>query len=261
MTWIKLDDTLPNNPKILPLSDKAFRLYIEGLCYANQYLTDGFLAQAVVNRLDNGNACQELIDAGLWVQIQSQIQSGIQIHDYCEHQTSRKVVEEKREQVRNRVTRYREKSNAVVTTPETETETETETDKRKDMFDDFWKIYPLKVGKGAALKAFLKAVRTTDADIIIKGAERYKLDPNRSQGYTAHAATWLNAHRWLDEALPTRNLSPAEIKEKELHEARIKSEREKEEAAKWFKEQEEIRRNAVPPPAELRELLRKSFTK
>jgi hypothetical protein len=256
MTWIKLDDTLPNNPKILPLSDKAFRLYIEGLCYANQYLTDGFLAQAVVNRLDSGNACKELLEAGLWIEVEN----GTQIHDYCEHQTSRKVVEEKREQVRNRVTRYREKSNAHVTPSETETETETETDKRKD-FDQFWKIYPLKVGKGSALKAFLKAVRTTDADIIIKGATRYKLDPNRSQAYTAHASTWLNAHRWLDEALPTRNLSPAETKEKELQEARIKSEREKEEAAKWFKEQEEARRNAVPPPAELRELLRKSFGK
>jgi hypothetical protein len=256
VTWIKLDDTLPNNPKILPLSDKAFRLYIEGLCYANQYLTDGFLAQAVVNRLDGGNAAQELLLAGLWLEAKT----GMQIHDYCEHQTSRKVVEEKREQVRNRVTRYREKGNASVTTPETETETETETDKRKD-FDQFWKIYPLKVGKGAALKAFLKAIRTTDTDIIIKGAQRYKLDPNRAQAYTAHPATWLNAQRWLDEALPTRNLSPAEMKEKELQEARIKSEREKAENEAWFREQEAQRQRAVPPPAELRELLRKSFTK
>jgi hypothetical protein len=256
VTWIKLDDTLPNNPKILPLSDKAFRLYIEGLCYANQYLTDGFLAQAVINRLDSGNACQELIDAGLWIEVEG----GAQIHDYCEHQTSRKVVEEKREQVRNRVTRYREKGNAPVTTPETETETETETDKRKD-FDQFWKIYPLKVGKGAALKAFLKAIRTTDVNIIIKGAQRYKLDPNRSQAYTAHAATWLNAHRWLDEPLPPRNLSPAETKEKELQEAKAKKERERAESEAWFKEQEQLRERAVPPPAELRELLRKSFGK
>ena len=256
MTWIKLDDTLPNNPKILPLSDKAFRLYIEGLCYANQYLTDGFLAQAVVNRLDSGNAAQELLLAGLWLEVDL----GMQIHDYCEHQTSRKAVEEKREQVRNRVTRYREKSNIDVTPSETETETETETDKRS-LFDEFWKIYPLKVGKGAALKAFSKAVRTTEAEIIIKGATRYKLDPNRSQAYTAHASTWLNAQRWLDEALPPRNLSFAEIQEKELQAAKAKSEREREEAAEWFRQQEEQQRIAVPPPAELRELLRKSFTK
>ena len=256
MTWIKLDDTLPNNPKMLPLSDKAFRLYIEGLCYANQYLTDGFLAQAVINRLDNGKACQELIDAGLWITVEA----GAQIHDYCEHQTSRKTVEEKREQVRNRVTRFREKSNSHVTPSETETETETETDKRL-LFDQFWKIYPLKVGKGAALKAFQKAIRTTDAEVIIKGALRYKSDPNRSQAYTAHASTWLNAQRWLDEALPARNLSPDEKREKELQEARAKSEREKAESEAWFKEQELQRERAVPPPAEIRELLRKTFTK
>jgi hypothetical protein len=255
MTWIKLDDTLPNNPKILPLSDKAFRLYIEGLCYANQYLTDGFLAQAVINRLDNGNAYQELLDAGLWLEAEA----GMQIHDYCEHQTSRKVVEEKREQVRNRVTRYREKSNAVVTTPETETETETETDKRL-AFDEFWKIYPLKIGKGKAQTAFMKAIRTTDANIIIKGAQRYKSDPNRTKTYTAHPTTWLNGHRWLDEALPPLDAT-AEIQQKKLQEARSKTEKEREEAAAWFREQEEQRSRAVPPPAELRELLRKSFTK
>lgn len=132
---------------------------------------------------------------------------------------------------------------------------------KKDLFVSFWNEYPIKVGKGAAIKAFEKAIRTTDADIIIRGARRYKLDPNRVQGYTAHASTWLNAQRWLDEPLPMRNLSPAEMREKELQEARIKSEREKAESEAWFKEQEEARRNAVPPPAELRELLRKSFTK
>jgi uncharacterized protein YdaU (DUF1376 family) len=132
---------------------------------------------------------------------------------------------------------------------------------KKELFVDFWNVYPLKVGKGAAQKAFDKAIRTTDAEVIIRGALRYKSDPNRVQAYTAHASTWLNAQRWLDEPLPPRNLSSAEIKEKELQEARIKSEREKEQAAQWFKEQELQKERAVPPPAELRELLRKSFTK
>ena len=257
MTWIKLDDTLPNNPKILPLGDKAFRLYIEGLCYANQYLTDGFLAQAVINRLDNGNAYQELVDAGLWITVEA----GAQIHDYCEHQTSRKTVEEKREQVRNRVTRYREKSNADVTPSETETETETETDKRKkELFDQFWAIYPLKIGKEKARKSFYTRIKETDPEVIIKGAQRYLSDPNRTKTFTAYPATWLNGHRWLDEALPPLDAS-AEIQQKKLQEARSKTDKEREEAAAWFREQEEQRSRAVPPPAELRELLRKSFTK
>jgi hypothetical protein len=138
MTWIKLDDKLPNNPKILPLSDKAFRLYIEGMCYANQYLTDGFLADAVIKRLDAGNVASELIEAGLW----DECNGGINIHDYMKHQTSKDEIESKQEKARTRVQRYREKvgnadvtpnetryiqeNNADVTEPETETETETE---------------------------------------------------------------------------------------------------------------------------------------
>jgi hypothetical protein len=250
MTWIKLDDTFPNNPKILPLSNQAFRLYIEGLCYANQYLTDGFLAQAVINRLDSGNAYQELLSAGLWLERID----GAQIHDYCEHQTTRKVVEEKREQVRNRVTRYREKSNADVTLPETETETETET---INPFVDFWAVYPLKVGKGAAVKAFQKAIRVTKPEIVIQGALRYKLDPNRSQAYTAHPATWLNAQRWLDDALPERVKSPEEKKADELRASKEKELRDREESRKYFEEQERLAANAVPMPEELRSMLRK----
>ena len=114
MTWIKLDDTLPNNPKILPLSDAGFRLYIEGLCYANQYLTDGFLAEAVVKRLDSKSAHIELLEAGLW----DAIDDGIQIHDYCEHQTSKADVEAKKGQNRDRVMRYKQKNNALLMQPE-----------------------------------------------------------------------------------------------------------------------------------------------
>ena len=85
MTWIKLDDTLPNNPKILPLSNAGFRLYIEGLCYANQYLTDGFLAQAIIKRLDHDSAHLELIEAGLW----DEAEGGIQIDGFALFKASR----------------------------------------------------------------------------------------------------------------------------------------------------------------------------
>lgn len=67
MTWIKLDDTLPNNPKILPLSNAGFRLYIEGLCYANQYLTDGFIPKEIAKHYGNP---LELIEMKLWRETQ-----------------------------------------------------------------------------------------------------------------------------------------------------------------------------------------------
>ncbi len=146
-----------------------------------------------------------------------------------------------------------------------EEEEDKEEDKEKKanitlMFDDFWKIYPIKVGKGAARKAFEKALRLESFEVIIKGAERYKLDPNRSQAYTAHAATWLNAQRWTDEPLPARVLSPDEKREKELQESRAKAEQERLKNLRWQQEEDQRRAAAVPPPPELREMFKKFGT-
>ena len=201
MTWIKIDDTLPNNPKILPLSDGAFRLYIEGLCYANQYLTDGFLTDAVLKRLDSSNNRQELIDSCLWIECLD----GMQINDYTEHQTSKADVEEKRKQSRDRVTRYREKSNADVTQPEYRIQnTETEVTTSSNKFDEFWSIYPRKVGKRDAENAYKRALKLATSEEIFEGAKRYATDPNRVDQFTAHPATWLNRGSWADQALPPR---------------------------------------------------------
>jgi hypothetical protein len=66
------------------------------------------------------------------------------------------------------------------------------------LFEGFWAAYPRKVGKGAALKAYRHALKRASHAEIAAGAKRYaasKPDPQ----YTAHASTWLNADRWLDE--------------------------------------------------------------
>lgn len=128
-------------------------------------------------------------------------------------------------------------------------------------FDDFWKAYPLKVGKGAAKKAFEKATRKIPATIIIRGAVRYASDPNRLQEFTAHAATWLNAERWSDDPLPPRVLTAEEKRRLERAESFKKSEREREESVRWFAEQDKLRESAVPMPEEVKELLKKTLTK
>jgi hypothetical protein len=75
------------------------------------------------------------------------------------------------------------------------------------LFDEFWGVYPLKVGKGAARKAYRNALSRASSDEILAGAKRYaasKPDPK----FTAHPTTWLNADRWLDEAAkPSSNVS------------------------------------------------------
>jgi hypothetical protein len=71
-------------------------------------------------------------------------------------------------------------------------------------FEIFWKIYPRRTAKDAALKAWRKAVSRADAETIIEGARRYAADPNREAQFTAHPSSWLNGGRWSDDPLPDR---------------------------------------------------------
>jgi hypothetical protein len=127
-------------------------------------------------------------------------------------------------------------------------------------FDLFWSAYPLKVGKQAALKAFDKALSSgIDPKVLISGANQYASDPNRHPSYTAHASTWLNAGRWSDDPLPTRELSIEEKKAKELESSRIKFEKEKEKNKLAQIEAEKTKQSAVPMPQHIKEMLIKTI--
>lgn len=73
-------------------------------------------------------------------------------------------------------------------------------------FAEFYLIYPRKVGREAARKAFEKAVKATTPEAVIEGARRFAADPNLpDKQFIPHPATWLNAGRWDDEPLPPRD--------------------------------------------------------
>jgi hypothetical protein len=110
MTWIKIDDSFPNHPKVIGLSDKAFRIHITGLCYCGTYLTDGFIPMTAVAKWadENMEVIVSLVVAGLWREDVSN--NGFRIHDYLAHQTSKQQVEDKRGALRERQKRYRDKS-------------------------------------------------------------------------------------------------------------------------------------------------------
>jgi hypothetical protein len=114
MGWVRLDDNFADHPKVIALSDSAFRLYIEALCYSNRQLTDGFIPNAVYLKLSKDDEADYLIDAGLWEEVNGNVISpelttGYQIRSYTEYQPTREKVEEKREQAKERLRRYREK--------------------------------------------------------------------------------------------------------------------------------------------------------
>jgi hypothetical protein len=70
-------------------------------------------------------------------------------------------------------------------------------------FEDFWKAYPRKVGKGAAFKAWKKE----DPDLAdVLQALEWQIKQNQwvkdGGQFIPHPATWLNQRRWEDEAAP-----------------------------------------------------------
>ncbi len=110
------------------------------------------------------------------------------------------------------------------------------------MFDEFWKIYPRRVGKQAALKAFTKEAKTTDPADIIAGAQRLADDPNLpDKAFIPHPATWLTRAGWLDEPYPQRETKPADKPTPQ---------------PPTFDRAAAINPEAVPPPTNLHDILK-----
>jgi hypothetical protein len=65
-------------------------------------------------------------------------------------------------------------------------------------FTLWWNIYPLKVAKLAAEKAYLKARTKASQQQLLDGVMQYRLNKPAYADW-CHPATWLNAGRWMDE--------------------------------------------------------------
>jgi hypothetical protein len=67
-------------------------------------------------------------------------------------------------------------------------------------FDEWWSLYPKKVGKQAARRRWGLVVRDTDPGVIMAGlrAQLPSLS-ERERRFVPDPATWLNAGRWEDE--------------------------------------------------------------
>src|SRR5437773_3375355 len=101
--WTRLDDRLPDHPKIRACDLSARWLFIKGLCYAGAFLTDGFLrsneALALAGELKRPKAAiQQLVAAGLW----QPVEGGYAVHDFLVYNPSRAKVLAEREATRRR---------------------------------------------------------------------------------------------------------------------------------------------------------------
>lgn len=69
-----------------------------------------------------------------------------------------------------------------------------------DLFEEFWAAYPRKVAKGAARKAYAKALGKARHDDIMYGLSQQIPEMRAKEPrFVPHASTWLTAERWEDE--------------------------------------------------------------
>ncbi len=75
-------------------------------------------------------------------------------------------------------------------------------------FDEWWAVYPHKVAKPTAKKAFEKAIRKAPLVSLIAGVRDYVSGKPVDRPY-CNPATWLNDERWLDQ--PSKVTKPTGV--------------------------------------------------
>lgn len=117
--WVRFENTMPENLKVAPGSDRAFRLWLHAICYCSRAQTDGFVPAALVTSLSvtaTRKTVEELLTAGLF----ERVDAGYLVHNYLDYNPSRARISEMREGTRQRVADHRKReSNGVTSESET----------------------------------------------------------------------------------------------------------------------------------------------
>lgn len=88
--FVCLTDEYPDNPKIVGLSDAAFRAHVELICWSNRKRQDGKIPAGMARRYGD-DVMAELEDAGLI----DRTETGRELHDYLEHNPSADEIAER----------------------------------------------------------------------------------------------------------------------------------------------------------------------
>ena len=141
MTWLKLNDGLYADPKIVEVGYQGGWLHVCALSYCSQHMTDGVFPKAIVPRLSDAPRAKELaralVEVGLWADVGAHYE----IVGYLDEQRSAEQIEAERAKERAKKARARKgRANVPEGIPEgipegvpkmsrvTETETEIEID-------------------------------------------------------------------------------------------------------------------------------------
>lgn len=205
--WFRYYDDTINEPKVLKLSDALFRVWVGVLCVASKHggTLPSIADTALLLRMKPERLAVQLA-ALTKAELIDNDETGLHPHNWNARQYKSDVSND-------RVKRYRDRHrndecNVTETPSETESDTEAEQNRNKKApaadpligeFAIWYAEYPLKKGRGQALKAFRSVRKSVDLATLIAGAVRYANDPARDPKFTKHPATWLTGECWLDE--------------------------------------------------------------
>lgn len=230
-TYAVIEHNLYESPKLVGVSDKAFRAYIEAILYSGKHLTDGFLDERIVSRMWGLEAAEELATNDPTNPSWSRVDGGWKIYGFCERQNTKADVDAmrerksvagkasaaKRQQEANRkATEIQQAVEQKLNTGSTEVQpyTDTYTNNKEHMFNDvernseysddfeaWWMSYPRKQAKGDAWKAWKTLKKSLPpVEQLIHASAIYGLRVTDPQ-FLKMPGPWLRARRWEDAEL------------------------------------------------------------
>lgn len=105
MTWVKLEDGMPEHPKIVELNVHAKWALVELWCYAARHQTDGRVGDQAAKRIAKPKVISDLVGAGLI----HRNGTGWVIHDWLDHNMSAADYAHRKEAEAERLRVYRER--------------------------------------------------------------------------------------------------------------------------------------------------------
>lgn len=107
--WVRIDDAMPEHPKLDAVGPYGGWLFVCSICYCSRNLTDGFIPYGVVPRLAAVPSPRRLalllVEQGLW----EIVKGGYRVHDYLAKQQSKAQVLAELEGSRSRASAWRER--------------------------------------------------------------------------------------------------------------------------------------------------------
>jgi hypothetical protein len=101
MAWAKIDDRFFSHPKVRRAGKDAVLLYLAGLTYCNEHLTEGFISEDALPLIgfyafcdDFKQSSSKLLEVGLWEVSSKGLSNGYMVHDYFEYNPTKEQVEE-----------------------------------------------------------------------------------------------------------------------------------------------------------------------